>query len=193
LSRFKIIYADPPWSYNTKSVPPSKEVTNHYSTLPIKELKNIPIQMLTDKDCFLFLWATFPCLPESLELVNAWGFSYKTIAFNWVKKNKKSDGWFWGLGAYTRANSEICILGKKGSPKVLSRKVHQIIDSRVREHSRKPDEVRDKIVELCGDVPRLELFARDRTPGWYVWGNEVKPANKVEKIVAKVLNTNRGS
>jgi N6-adenosine-specific RNA methylase IME4 len=112
-------------------------------------------------------------LKEGFEVIDAWGFTYKTCAFNWVKKNKKSDSWFWGLGHWTRANSEICLLATKGKPKRISKSVHQICDARIEQHSKKPDEIRDRIVELCGDLPRIELFARQPTLGWDVFGNEV--------------------
>ena len=121
------------------------------------------------------MWATYPCLNEALETIKAWGFKYKTVGFTWVKvkRNKKSDTWFWGLGHWTRANAEICIIATKGKPKRISKSVHSIIDAPVEEHSKKPDITRDRIVQLMGDLPRIELFAREETPGWDVWGNEV--------------------
>ena len=134
----------------------------------------LPIAEIAAKDCILFLWATFPNLPEAFKVIKAWGFTHKTVAFVWVKRNRKSPGWFWGLGHWTRANAEMCLLATKGKPKRISAKVHQIIDSPVEEHSKKPDETRRRIVELVGDLPRIELFARQTTPGWDAWGNEVK-------------------
>lgn len=104
----------------------------------------------------------------------AWGYTYKTVAFTWVKQNKKTDGIFTGMGYYTRANAEYCLLGTRG--KVLPRKsrsVSSVVISHLQEHSRKPDEVRERIVELFGDVPRIELFARQQVEGWDCWGNEV--------------------
>lgn len=138
-----------------------------------KDIQKLPISRLCDDDCILFLWVTFPCLEEGLELIKQWGFTYKTCAFTWVKRNKKSNTWFWGLGYWTRANAELCLLATKGKPKRNSKSVHQIIDSRIREHSRKPDETRDRIIELCGDISRIELFARQEFDGWDCWGNEV--------------------
>lgn len=122
----------------------------------------------------LFLWVTAPCLIEGIELITAWGFKYKTVAFTWVKQNKKSDGLFTGMGYYTRANAEYCLLATKG--KILERKshgVHSVVLSHIERHSKKPDEVRDRIVRLFGDVPRIELFARQYATGWDCWGNEV--------------------
>lgn len=173
--KYNIIYADPPWAYRVWSKKgKGSTAENHYPTMSINAIKNMPVSSIAADDCILFLWVTFPCLQEGLATIKAWGFTYKTCAFNWVKRNKKSDSWFWGLGYWTRANSEICLLATKGKPKRISKAVHQVCDARIMEHSKKPDEIRDRIVELCGDVPRIELFARQKTPGWYVWGNEVE-------------------
>ena len=141
--------------------------------MSIDELCALPVERLAEKDCLLFLWATFPQLPEALQLIKAWGFTFKTVAFVWLKRNKKSPTWFYGLGYWTRGNAEICLLAKRGKPKRRSAGVHQFIISPVEEHSKKPDVTRDKIVELAGALSRVELFARQKTPGWDVWGNEV--------------------
>ena len=116
---------------------------------------------------------TFPKLEECFEVIKAWGFVYKTVAFVWIKQTRKSGGWFMGCGHWTRANAEICLLATKGRPQRLSKSVRQLIVSPVEQHSKKPDVVRDRIVELVGDLPRLELFARQKAAGWDVWGNEV--------------------
>lgn len=144
-----------------------------------EEIQKLPIQRICDKNCVLFLWVTIPCLLEGLELINKWNFKYKTVAFVWVKTNKKSDSLFWGLGYYTRANVELCLLATKGNglPRV-NKGIHQIICSPIREHSRKPDETREKIVSLFGNVPKIELFARESFNGWYCWGNEINLFNK---------------
>lgn len=141
--------------------------------MSIDELCALPVETLAEKDCLLFLWATFPQLPEALRLIRAWGFTFKTVAFVWLKLNKKSPTWFYGLAYWTRGNAEICLLAKRGKPKRRSAGVHQFIISPVEEHSKKPDVTRDKIIELAGDLPRVELFARQKAPGWDVLGNEV--------------------
>ena len=127
-----------------------------------------------------FMWATFPNIAEAIKVMEAWGFVYKTAAFVWVKTYAKSERPFWGMGAYTRANAEVCLLGVspgfKARARIRSHRVHQVITAPFEGHSKKPDETRRRIVELLGDVPRLELFARDRAPGWDAWGNEVPPA-----------------
>ena len=139
----------------------------------IQDMKDV-IDKISNENCVLFLWVTVPCLLEGLELINSWGFTYKTIGFTWIKTNKKSDSLFWGMGYYTRANTELCLLATKGKPlKRISKSVHQVVMSKIREHSRKPDEVRDRIVKLFGDLPRIELFARQQVDGWDCWGNEV--------------------
>jgi len=121
----------------------------------------------------LFMWITYPKLLIGLKAMESWGFKYRSAAFTWVKRNKKADTWFWGMGHWTRANAEVCFLGVKGKPQRESASVHSIVDERIQEHSKKPDVVRNKIVELCGDLPRIELFARQKVEGWDSWGNEI--------------------
>ncbi len=170
--KYGSIYADPPWRYEQKRLQGAAE--HHYSTMTANDICSLPVQHITEKDCVLFLWATFRQLPEALRVIKAWGFSFKTVAFVWIKLNKKSKSWFYGLGFWTRGNAEICLLATRGKPKRRSKRVHQLIVSPVEAHSKKPDQARDKIVELMGDLPRVELFARQRTDGWDVWGNEVE-------------------
>ena len=143
--------------------------------MKLSDICALPVASLTDKDCALFMWVTFPNLKEAFEVISAWGFEYKTVAFVWCKKNKIVDSWFTGLGYWTRANAEICLLATKGKPKRVSKSVRQIIDTPIERHSKKPDEIRERIVELMGDLPRVELFARQPTLGWDIWGNEVEP------------------
>lgn len=169
--KYSIIYADPPWNYEQSRL--SGAAKHHYPTMTLQELCALPVAGLADKDSALFLWATFPMLNEALKLIKAWGFTYKTAAFVWIKQNKRAHTWFFGLGFWTRSNAEVCLLAIRGHPKRRSAKVHQLIVSPVEQHSKKPAEARDKIVELMGDVPRLELFAREHTSGWDVWSNEI--------------------
>ena len=139
----------------------------------------------------LFLWATFPKLPEALRVISAWGFNFKTVAFVWLKVNKKSLSFFTGMGNWTRANAEICLLATKGKPKRKSKSVHQLIVSRIERHSKKPDIARDKIIQLMGDLPRVELFARQTCSGWDVWGNEVESTdpNLLDNRTVYLTNT----
>jgi site-specific DNA-methyltransferase (adenine-specific) len=172
--KYNIIYADPPWKYSTTNV------TKKYPCVPIKEIQNFPINQICDDNCALFLWATCPILPECIATLKRWGFRYVTVAFTWIKKNKCNDQPFMGLGNWTRSNTEICLLGLRGKLARKSNKVRQVVLSPLREHSRKPDEIRDYIVELLGDLPRIELFARQTVKGWDCWGNETKKFNSEE-------------
>ena len=171
--KFSVIYPDPPWNYRDQCRAGKRGATYKYSTMRIEEIRRLPIEALAADDCVLFLWATMPMLPEAISVVNAWGFSYKTVAFTWVKTNTKTDSLAWGMGNWTRANAEVCLLGVRGKPKRVSAAVHSVIIRPRMKHSRKPPEIRDRIVELCGDVPRVELFATEKTDGWFAWGAEI--------------------
>lgn len=132
----------------------------------------LPVNEIAADDCVLFLWATYPKLPEALKTIRAWGFTYKTIGFQWVKQNRTGTGYFFGLGRWTRGNTEPCLIAVKGKPKRANAAVSQLVVSPLRRHSQKPDEVRERIVDLMGDLPRIELFARTAAEGWDCWGNE---------------------
>jgi N6-adenosine-specific RNA methylase IME4 len=171
--KYKIIYADPPWSYQDPSINRGGAI-RHYPTMKKADIEALPIKDIADKDSILFLWTTMPKLEESFDLIKAWGFEYKTCAFVWVKRNKIAPTWFWGMGRWTRSNAELCLLAVRGGGVTrLSAAVHSVIDEPIEQHSKKPNIVRDKIIELVGDLPRIELFARAQTDGWDVWGNEV--------------------
>ena len=175
MKKYGIIYADLPWHYRVYSKKGAgRSAESHYPTMTIEEIQALPVSELADKDCALFMWITFPLLKESLSVLSAWGFKFKTIAFVWIKQNRKSDSLFWGMGYWTRANAEFCVLATKGKPKRMAKNVHQVIVSHIEEHSKKPDEARRRIVRLMGDLPRIELFARQKSAGWDVWGNEVE-------------------
>ena len=185
MKKYQIIYADPPWSYKVWSE--DKKVAqgtakHHYDTMSTEDICNLPISNIADKDCKLFLWATPPCLQEALKVMRAWGFEYKTIAFCWVKTNSKSKTPFYGIGHWTASNCELVLAGLvKGGRLNRQKSVSQIDMSPRGKHSVKPPSIREKIVELCGDLPRIELFARkpndmfnESYKGWDVWGNEVE-------------------
>ena len=171
--KYQIIYADPPWTYRDKALAGNRGACCKYKVQDAKWLNNLPVNEISYNNCALFLWVTMPILNECFDLITEWGFKYKTCAFTWVKKNKKLDSWFWGMGSWTRANAELCLLATKGNPKRIDAGVHSIIATPIGEHSAKPSETRDRIIKLLGDLPRIELFARTQTPGWDVWGNEV--------------------
>ena len=187
--KYKIIYADPPWQYRVYSKKgQGRSAENHYHTMNIKDIMALPVDKIADKDCILFLWITFPCLKEGIEVMERWGFKYKTCGFNWVKRNKKKNTYFMGLGFWTRSNSEVCLIGTKGQPKRVSKSVSQICDARIMEHSRKPAEIRERIVELCGELPRIELFARDTVKGWDSLGVEIDGKDIIEALREVIEN-----
>ena len=182
MKKYQIIYADPPWDYQDKRNKPCKNnptgaggASKHYSTIPIQELKALPVKDISAENCMLFMWATAPFMKEAIELIESWGFKYRTMPFVWIKmKNDMSDFRLDGIGSYTLNNAEFILLGRKGKYWRDSTKVKQIIFTPKLAHSEKPKQVRNRITELMGDLPRIELFARQKTEGWDVWGNEVK-------------------
>jgi len=176
VKKYQIIYADPPWSYQDQGC--QGTMANHYQGMRLEDLYLLgeQIKNISDKDSVLFMWATYPMLKEALFIIEAWGFNYKSIAFQWIKLNKSGQGKFYGLGRWTRGNTEPCLLATKGKPKRISASVFQIIESPLRRHSEKPQEVRDKIIQLVGNLPRIELFARSSKKfenGWVNVGDSV--------------------
>jgi N6-adenosine-specific RNA methylase IME4 len=179
MGRFNIVLADPPWAYADRNCNGAAE--QQYRTMKLADICALPISRLAADDAVLFMWGTYPLLPEMLRVGEAWGFKYKSIAFQWVKRYEKSGKPFFGLGRWTRGNTEGCFLFTRGKPKRADSGVSQlvetfepeILDAAIGRHSAKPPEVRDRIVRLMGDLPRIELFARERVEGWHAWGNEL--------------------
>lgn len=173
MTGYQLIYADPPWTYNDKAAAGKRGAGFKYDLMTLDALKALPIQQIAAKDCLLAMWWVGPMPQEALDLVKAWGFTLKTMkGFTWHKLTKHGKDHF-GMGHWTRGNTEDCLFAVKGKPKRVNAGVSQIITAPIREHSRKPDEVRNALVKLMGDVPRIELFARQRHEGWQAWGNEL--------------------
>ena len=186
MKKYKAILADPPWRFkNFSEKGEGRNAVSHYDCLTINDLKKLNINLQADKDCALFLWVTDPLLDQGIEIIKSWGFEFKTVAFYWVKTNKNANckelsikkDFFTGLGYWTRANCELCLLGTKGKPSRISKDVRRLIISNRREHSRKPDEIYDRIEKLVSG-PYLELFARKTRKNWDSWGNQVGLFNK---------------
>lgn len=169
--KYSIIYADPPWRYNDKKCNGACET--HYTTMNISDIQKLPVNSISNKDSVLFMWTTYPMLREALSVIEAWGFVYKTIGFQWLKLNKSGKGFFFGLGRWTRGNTECCLIATKGKPKRVNNGISQLIIEPITRHSEKPSIVRKKIKELMGDLPSIELFARKETIGWDAWGDEM--------------------
>ncbi len=163
---FSVLYADPPWRLKGGVKMP-------YPMMSTRDICALPVADVATTDCLLFLWAVPAHLPDALAVIRAWGFTYKTVAFTWVKRTPLDTGFLTGRGYWTHSNAEPCLLATRGQPQRVGTGVSSLIVSPRREHSRKPDEVRERIVRIAGNVPRAELFARERISGWSAWGNEV--------------------
>lgn len=171
---YGVILADPPWTFATYSKKgKGRSAEAHYDCMSLMDIKAQPVGDWAAPDCALFLWATDPSLPQALEVMVAWGFVYKTVAFTWTKTTKDGTGFPIGCGYWTRANPEQCLLATRGRPQRLSRAVPQLVLAPRREHSRKPNEVYERIEALVAG-PYLELFAREQRAGWDSWGEEVE-------------------
>jgi N6-adenosine-specific RNA methylase IME4 len=173
--KYQIIYADPPWAFNNKRTGGSLNsgAGQKYDVMTVNDICNLPVKKITDDNCVLFMWWVGSMVDEAIQVARAWGFEIKTMTgFNWVKMTKENK-LFFGMGFWTRQGLENCLIAIKGKPKRIDAGIRAVILAPAEEHSKKPDEVRKRIVKLMGDVPRIELFARQKTPGWDVWGNEV--------------------
>ena len=182
--KFDVIYADPPWNYNGKlqfdkssagvdKIDFSRKIfissaSFKYPTLKTEELKKLPVQEIANNDCLLFMWTSNPHLAQAVELGEAWGFDYKTVAFVWDKMNHNP-------GQYTLSNCELCLVFKRGKiPKPRgARNIKQLVRVRRGEHSEKPKEVMRAIEKMFPHHKRIELFARNKTDGWTAWGLDV--------------------
>ena len=181
--KYQIINADPPWKFKYRHS--SNDLTGHnegiYPLMDLEDIKNLPIQKISDNDCSLFLWVTDPLLIQGLEVIKTWGFEYKTVAFTWIKTNPTNNKYWLGMGYWTRSNPEMCLLGTKGNIKRINSNIHQLIISHRKNHSHKPDEIRNRIIKLMGNLPRIELFARERIEGWDCYGNQL--SDTIQKLI----------
>jgi N6-adenosine-specific RNA methylase IME4 len=184
---FRCVYADPPWHFRARTAVQtqngSRSVENHYGTMQLADIMALPVRDIAAKDAHLFIWTTGPCLRQTFDVIEAWGFRYSAVAFTWVKLKRSFDAMqlrilptlesdlHVGLGLTTRKNAEFCLLARRGSARRNAKDVREIIMSPVREHSRKPDEAAARIERYC-DGPYLEMFARAPRNGWSVWGNQ---------------------
>jgi N6-adenosine-specific RNA methylase IME4 len=192
-NHFGAILADPPWQFvNLWNTPqgPNRGDAAHYCTMTLDEIAAMPVRDLAADDCVLFMWGIWILMPKLFPIIEAWGFTYKTCAFDWMKADVRQADMFkdegdvqMGLGYWTRANTEPCLLATRGKPKRLNADVRQGIIAPRREHSRKPDGIHERIERLVAG-PYLELFARQRRPGWTVWGNQVDKFAPVSEPVA---------
>lgn len=179
-NHYGAILADPPWSFEvwSKDTGNGRSAESHYSTMTMRQIARLPVDELAAKDCVLFMWACWPSIADALRIIEAWGFTYKTCGFDWMKADNTQPHFFQddvpaqvGMGYWTRANTEPCLLAVRGKPKRLNADVRMGIIAPRREHSRKPDGVHQRVERLVAG-PYLELFARAPRSGWDVWGNQ---------------------
>ncbi len=199
----RCILADPPWNFRSYTdVISNRDPRRHYSTMSRGRILDLPVQDLVDpQGCHLFLWTTPPFLQFAFEVLDAWGFAFSSVAFVWAKLNPTVDpeGTFTqndfavGLGHTTRKNAELCLLGRCGAPRKRNGDVRDLIISPRREHSRKPDECRERIERYCVG-PRIELFARSTRHGWHSWGverdkfvDEAKPRSRGTRLIRRTV------
>jgi N6-adenosine-specific RNA methylase IME4 len=184
---FGAILADPPWHFDVWAEGSNRNASSKYDTMAADDIAAMPVYELAAEDCALFMWMVWPRLHEAVRVLEGWGFTYKTCAFNWIKANtqqidmfREDADCFAGMGYWTRANSEACLLATRGKPKRINADVRQGIIAPRREHSRKPDGIHERIERLVGG-PYLELFARQQRPGWTVWGNQTDKFDPVRE------------
>lgn len=183
MTKYSVILADPPWTFSVWNAKKSNRHASHkYSLMDTEAICEMKIP--ATENCALFLWATWPNIKDAFRVIDAWGFVYRTLAWEWVKLNENSMGLHVGMGYYTRSNPEPCLLAVKGKMAVSAHDVQAIIMSPIREHSRKPDEQYGKIERLYPEGPYLEMFARRTRPGWDAWGNEVKSDVQIQTVTA---------
>jgi N6-adenosine-specific RNA methylase IME4 len=170
---YQVLLIDPPWAFeNWSEKGEGRNASQHYATMTWEQIAALPVGHLASDNCACFLWCVDPLLDRGLDVLKGWGFRYTTVAFTWAKRTRRDRGWHMGPGYYTRANPETCLLGITGQMERKSASVRQLLVEPLREHSRKPDRVATDIEQLFGDVPRAELFARTKRPGWDCWGTE---------------------
>jgi N6-adenosine-specific RNA methylase IME4 len=186
---FAAIVADPPWHFRARTAlqmsnwTSRRDAEKHYAVMGCDDIAALPVRDLAARDAHLFLWTTGPCLRQSFDVMEAWGFRYSAVAFTWVKLKRSHNPMqlcvlptaesdlHVGLGLTTRKNAEFVLLGRRGNAKRVAKNVRELILAPVREHSRKPDEMFARVRQYCAG-PYLELFSREQRPGWTCWGNE---------------------
>ena len=196
---FKAIVADPPWHFRARTALQTanwdsrRDAEKHYAVMGVADICNLPVGDLAAKDAHLFIWTTGPCLRQTFEVIEAWGFRYSAVAFTWVKLARRHNQLrLWaaplsetelhvGLGLTTRKNAEFCLLARRGNARREAKNIREIIMEPVREHSRKPDEAYERVTRYCAG-PYLELFGRESRAGWTTWGNE---ATKFDAPIAE--------
>lgn len=173
MKKYEVIYADVPWTYKDDRGHSTSFAGITYPTMSTKELCALPIKQIAAKDCVLFMWVTGSMLPDCLKIMHEWGFKFKTTAFVWVKQNPKAGTPVSLIGRYTMSSCEFVLVGTRGHPKRIRNNVRQLVEAPRTIHSAKPKEVHKRIVDIYGDIPRIELFAREPVEGWTTIGDGI--------------------
>lgn len=191
LGSYGCIVADPPWHFKARTALQSanpgsrRDAERHYPVMSLDDIKALPVGELAARDAHLFIWTTGPCLRQTFEVIEAWGFRYSAVAFTWIKFKRSfkaeqlrfvptaESDLHVGLGLTTRKNAEFCLLARRGNARRIAKNVREVILSPVREHSRKPDEAYARVQRYCAG-PYLELFARTEREGFDAWGNDTQ-------------------
>lgn len=185
---YSLIYADPPWSYTDKCHSGKRGAGYKYPVMNLADIKALPVAQIAAPDCLLAMWWVPPMPAEALAVVEAWGFTLKTMqGFTWHKLSKTGKADHFGMGNWTRANAECCLFAVRGKPKRVCAAVRSLIVAPVGQHSAKPDEARQRLVQLLGDVPRVELFARSQSPGWDCLGDGINGVDIRDELHAIAL------
>jgi len=182
--KYSIIYADPPWQYKRNG---NHSAESKYDVMSLEDIKNLPVNNISENNSHLYMWVTNPFISEGLEVCKSWGFEYKTL-LTWVKTYKDGSP-VMGMGYYFRGATEHIIFGVKGKKLCNNKNTKNLFYGSQRQHSRKPDFVKDLIVKSSGDLPRIELFAREQSTGWDCWGNDTKKFST--NFFQKELNINK--
>jgi len=191
--KYQIIYADPPWSYNDKMKMEGihgliRGAESFYQTMDIEDIKKLPINQISDDNCALYLWCVPPLHQQAMDVIVSWGFRYINYGFCWIKTTK-NDKLHCGMGHYTRGNVELCLFAVKGrmANKVINHAIRQPIEAEIMRHSKKPEEIKKRIVDLFGDLSRIELFAREKSEGWDSIGNEIN-GKDIREELKEIIN-----
>ncbi len=183
--KYEVIYADPPWDFGgakLNAATGGKEIQDHYPTMQDEEILYLDVPSIVSENCLLFMWVVHSKLPLAIKCIEQWGFSYSTVAFEWLKRTTTGLPVCF-MGKWTCGGAiELCLLGRKGCVPRIAKDVRRLIDAPRMRHSQKPSETRTRIVDLVGNVPRIELFSRNKVDGWDNWGNEIGSSIKLEVI-----------
>lgn len=195
--KYQLVLADPPWPYNSRAHHSKTRfgggVHSQYPVMSLEDICSMPVAQVVDDTALLFLWTTGPHLMNAGKVIEAWGFEYTTLGFTWIKQNRKAPTLFFGPGFYTRANAEVCLLGRRGKQALKPLKsVNSAVVHPIMEHSKKPETIQDRIEQAYPSLSKIELFARRERPGWKCLGNELAGNLDIRQALNKIIRSQPG-